>query len=260
MRQYLLDGSFHGEKNLTLTGKENQYLVKVLRLKVGDQILGRDRKGKTWNLKLERIEKNSCTLSATATEEGEAVVSIDSLPSYGGPYPRLFLYQCLCKGKKNELIVRQATEIGVEQITLVQSKFCVRDFSNKKESASDRLEGQVKEAIQQSGSPIPTRLDDQILSIEELPQHWQNKGPFIFFHQSERGLSQSLPKLVATIPSGTPVGILIGSEGGLSDEECLFLEEAGFLPALLNTNILRAETAATYALAVVQTLMTETEK
>ena len=263
MRQYLLDSSFTGEqKKLIITDKESMYLTKVLRLKVGERLLGRDRNGKPWLLQLEQIEKNSCILSISPLGEGEVDVATDSLPSYKGSYPRLFLYQCLCKGKKNETIVRQATEIGVEEITFVLSKFCVKDFSYKKGNSlgplEDRLESQIKEAIQQSGSPIPTHLSQEIIPLADIPRQWDNKGLFIFFHQSTRGeQQQSLPQLLSTVQPDTPIAILIGSEGGFSDDECTFLEDSGFIPVMLKGNILRAETAAIYALSTIQVLLTE---
>lgn len=266
MRQYLLDSSFTSEqKTLVLTDKESQYLTKALRLKVGERILGRDRTGKTWLLKLEKIGKNSCILSVSPLEEeGEVDLATDSLPSYKGSYPRIFLYQCLCKGKKNEMIVSQATEIGVEEITLVQSTFCMKDFSHKKGNLigtqKERLESQIKEAIQQSGSPIPTHLGEESISLTDIPGHWGDKGLFIFFHQNSRSSQKSLPQLLSTVPSNTPIAMLIGSEGGLSDQECDLLESAGFHSVMLKGNILRSETAAVYALSTIQVLLTETQK
>jgi len=266
MRQYLLDSSFTREqKKLILTDKESQYLTKVLRLKVGERLLGRDRTGETWLLELEQIGRNNCILSVSPLGENEVDVATDSLPSYKGSYPRIFLYQCLCKGKKNETIVRQATEIGVEEITLVQSKFCVKDYSYKKGKGlgpqKDRLESQIKEAIQQSGSPIPTHITDEIIDLADISKHWNNKGLFIFFHQSNREeQQQTLPQILSTVQPDTPIAMLIGSEGGLSDEECAILEDAGFRPVMLKGNILRAETAAIYALSTIQVLLAEIQK
>lgn len=261
-----MDSSFTGEQEkLVLTGKESQYLTKVLRLKVGSRLIGRDRRGESWLLELEQIGKNNCILSVSPLGEAEVDVATDALPSYQGSYPRLFLYQCLCKGKKNEMIVRQATEIGVEEITFVQSKYCVKDYSHKKDttlgSQKERLDSQVKEAIQQSGSPIPTCLTEKVLALADLPRHWDNRGLFLFFHQSKRSEDQqTLPQLLSSIEADTPVAILVGSEGGLSDEECAFLEDAGFRAVMVRGNILRSETAAIYALAAVQVLLTEKQK
>ncbi|MDD3057417.1 MAG: RsmE family RNA methyltransferase [Sphaerochaeta sp.] len=262
MRQYLLPPGYQGENSLVLEGKESQYLTKVLRLKIGQQILGRDAKGKRYVLKLTDIARHSCTLSCTVADDQDPVQSTDELPSFQGPYPNLVLLQCLCKGKKEEQIVRQATEIGVHTIALVSSRYCVTDLSDKKESALssrfDRLEAQIKEAIQQSGSPVPTQLERRVIPLSELPSWWNGRGLGLFFHQSSRpNMQQTLASLVRTLPSETPVAVLIGPEGGFSEEECEFLENHGFTAVLLRTNILRSETAGIYALSALQVLMTE---
>lgn len=263
MRQYLLPDTFEGEDHVLLTGKESQYLVKVLRLKIAQHFMGRDREGKVWDLCLESIGKNNCVLGCRVPDAGEPLASTDVLPSYSGPYPHLFLYQCLCKGKKNEQIVRQATELGVEEIVLLTSTYCTKEFSKKNDKnlggQKDRLEGQIKEAIQQSGSPIPTHLHQEMLPLTSFPQHWNNRGLALFFHQSERADQKSLTQLLSNHPIESPVALLVGSEGGFSEEECNFLEAAGCKPVLLNTNILRAETAALYGLSAIQVVLTERE-
>lgn len=261
MRQYLLPASFKGEKTLQLENKESKYLTKVLRLKVGSSFLGRDKWGHSWQLEILEIKGQGCTLGCTPAKEGIQVQSTDTLPSYLGPYPKLFLFQCLCKGKKEEQIVRQTTELGVQQICLVASRHCVRDVSDKSQSALDsrfdRLETQIKEAIQQSGSPIPTCLERNVLPLSTLPSYWDNRGLAIFFHQSERSEQQNLTSLLKNHPIDQPVAVLIGPEGGFSHEECTFLEESGFKAVLLPTNILRSETAGIYALSAIQVLLSE---
>ncbi|WP_320129061.1 RsmE family RNA methyltransferase [uncultured Sphaerochaeta sp.] len=261
MRQYLLGPSFLGQSRITLSGKESQYLTRVLRIKQDQSFAGIDNQGRIWDLKMDSIGRDSCTLSCSQAEQGKAKVATDTMPSYAGPFPRIFLYQCLCKGKKIEQIVRQATEIGVEEIVLVQSTYCVSDFSNKSEKTvslrTERLESQIKEAIQQSGSPIATHLNERVLKLTEVPGHWNKKGLGLFFHQSEIPDQKSLYGLLKDLPMEEPIAILIGSEGGFSDEECTFLETSEFKPVLLKTNILRAESAAIYAISAIQVLLTE---
>jgi 16S rRNA (uracil1498-N3)-methyltransferase len=188
------------------------------------------------------------------------VQTTDTLPSYQGPYPNLVLLQCLCKGKKEEQIFRQATEIGAATLALVSSRYCVTDLSDKKEKAVqarfERLDAQIKEALQQSGSPIPTHLVPEVLELKDVPTWWADRGLAMFFHQSMRSEKQeTLTSLLN--PLHVPVCVLIGPEGGFSDEECLFLEQSGFHPVLLKTNILRSETAGLYALSAIQVLLTE---
>ncbi len=266
MRQYVLPKkTFKGESSLTLKGKESQYLSKVLRLKEGQHILGRGQDGKSYQLTIEKIGKQECILSCIEVKEDASVQTTDALPSYTGPYPNLTLMQCLCKGKKEDQIVRQATEIGTKEIVLVHSRYCVPDLSSKSEKALgnrfERLDRQVKEAMQQSGSPISTEIVPEVITLSELPKWWNNRGPALFFHQSKRQETQkTLHDLVESLPMKTPIALLVGPEGGFSEEECIFLEDAGFHPVLLRTNILRSETAGIYALSAIQTIMTEKKK
>lgn len=254
MRQYLLPREFQGEDRLSLNARESHYLVDVLRFPIGERFSGLDRSGTQWDLVLIDERTLSC-----ARAEGKPLQNSDTMPSFRGPFPRIRLYQCLCKGKKDELIVRAATEIGVERITFVQSRFCTADLSRKQDRAmqtrNDRLEAIIKEAIQQSGSPIPTQLVERILTPEEVIQ--EKEGLFLFFHQCELS-SLRLDECLAGHDLKEPISLLIGSEGGFSDDECTSFLKAGFLPVLLRTNILRAETAALYALAAVQSSLTRT--
>jgi len=263
MRQLVLPRSYQGGPHLELEGKESQYLTKVLRLKRGQQILGRDTEGRKYLLTLIEITSHSCILSCQQVEQNMQVQTTDALPSYQGPYPNLVLLQCLCKGRKEEQIFRQATEIGAATLALVSSRYCVTDLSDKKEKAVharfERLEIQIKEALQQSGSPVPTQLVSQVLDLQDVPSWWADRGLAIFFHQSTRSESQkTLTSLLEAHPIEKPVCVLIGPEGGFSNEECTFLEQSGFYPVVLKTNILRSETAGVYALSAIQVLLTET--
>ncbi len=262
MRQLVLPRSYEGAPVLELKGKESHYLTKVLRLKKGQQILGRDTEGHMILLTLTEITASGCVLSCRQVDSTMQVQTTDTLPSYQGPYPNLVLLQCLCKGKKEEQIFRQATEIGAATLALVSSRYCVTDLSDKKEKAVqarfERLDAQIKEALQQSGSPIPTHLVPEVLELKDVPTWWADRGLAMFFHQSTRSEKQeTLTSLLKGHPLQVPVCVLIGPEGGFSDEECSFLEQSGFHPVLLKTNILRSETAGLYALSAIQVLLTE---
>ncbi len=261
MRMYVLPPEFTGGPRLQVEGKEAHYLMRVLRMKEGSRFAGRDKNGALWDLEIISHGRNNCMLSCQPAGDS-AIETADSLPSYEGPLPQLHLYQCLCKGKKMELIVRQATEIGANRVIPVQSKHSVVDFSKKEsdelEGKKDRLDSMVKEAIQQSGSSIMT-LVEKTLPFLKIAEDWNGRGLALFFHQNCIDGQKTLVEVVSSYAREkgpqAPIAIVIGPEGGLSDDEVLFLIKSGFTPILLKTNILRAETAATFALAAIQTLM-----
>ncbi len=252
MRQFILPQSYDGEGDLVLDAKESRYLTRVLRLGIGEVIVARDRDGNTRMMTIAAIEAERCTLRASdSAAVGEA------LPAWRGPSANLTLMQCLLKGRKEDDLVRQATEIGVSSIVLVQSRHCVPDAKERGSGRIDRLKAKIREALQQSGSAIPTRLEERIIPLLELPAWWEGRGKALFFHQSEQEQQASFSAVVEKLSIDEPVGVLIGPEGGFSDEECRFLSQHGFIPILLKTNVLRSETAAIYALSALQVLLNE---
>ncbi|MBP5161372.1 MAG: hypothetical protein ILP16_00105, partial [Spirochaetales bacterium] len=78
MRLFLLPATFDRSSTLQLTGKDFNYLIKALRLKKDQELMGRDRDGGLWNLRIEKIEKTSCILSVSPSEKLEE--KTDSLP------------------------------------------------------------------------------------------------------------------------------------------------------------------------------------
>jgi 16S rRNA (uracil1498-N3)-methyltransferase len=257
MRLFLLPSEFRPDVPLVLKGRDYNYVVNVLRLKEGSRMTGRDRSGKPWNLTIETITSDSCILSVNQAEE--ATETTDALPETG-PKKNIILYQCQPKGRKMDDIIRMATEAGVLSIVPVKSRYCVSDISAKEKSKLARYDAVIKEAVQQSGSLVPTTVES-IIDISEVPDHFKKtceaqnqKGIGLFFHQcSAKEDQKDLVSLLQDF-DGT-VGILIGSEGGISEDEAKFLISKEFNPVLLKTNILRCETAAIYAVAAVQTII-----
>ncbi len=254
MRLYLLPPDFNGQNQLTLTGSDCNYMVNVLRLKEGRQITGRDKSGKTYLLTVEKIKKGSCILSVSALEE--EVETTDALPGLR-PTKTIVLYQCLPKGRKMDEIIKRATEMGVRAIVPVKSKNCVAEPSSS--SKTSRYSALVKEAIQQSGSLVPTEVMEPI-SLEEIPSHFKEHFTQdycgLFFHQCE--LEENQKNLLSLLEgAGATVSafaVVVGPEGGFDDGECSIMINSGLHPILLKTNILRCETAALYAVAAIQTI------
>lgn len=257
MRLFLLPPDFSPDSPIVLKGRDYNYVVNVLRLREGSRITGRDRNGKPWNLTIESIDCESCSLSSE--EADSASETTDALPATG-PQKNIILYQCQPKGRKMDDIIRMATEAGVLAIVPVKSRYCVSDISSKEKSKLARYDAVIKEAVQQSGSLVPTSVEG-IIDIKDVPGHFEEfcsklgqKGTGLFFHQCP--VAEDQKDLVSLLDGfeGT-VGILIGSEGGFSDEEAKLLISKDFSPVLLKTNILRCETAAIYSVAAVQTII-----
>ena len=258
MRLFLLPKTFNGEQTLTLSGKEYNYLIRALRLKEGQKIMGRDTKGALWELTIAQINKNSCVLTAEASNK--ATEFTDALPQER-PLKPIILYQCLPKGRKLDDIIKKATETGVRTIVLVNSENCVANMNGKEDSKLARFDSIIKEAIQQSGSVVPTTVEGPI-DIKDIPQDLEKRAQGtktlgLVLHQCK--LKEDQSSLLTEVKGfeGT-TALLVGSEGGLTDKECQLLLDSGFKAILLKTNILRCETASIYAIGAIQTILETT--
>ncbi len=242
MRVFLLSPTFSGESLYSLKSKERQYLNKVLRLDVGFEFTAKDHDDNYFKATL--IDPD--TLSLEPTDNPEATL-LDNLSGYKGPFAQIDMYISILKGKKNELVVKALTEIGISRIVLVQSQYVQeKNFTSHQR---ERLETILKEAVQQSGAKAPS-LEGPV-SFEEAISN--ANGDILIMHQSKITKTKSLKDISLSLER--PISVLIGPEGGFSDEECNLAIERNGTPILLNTNILRAETASIYTASALQTLL-----
>ena len=251
MRQFVLPPGFDGSGSIKISGGDSKYILKVLRLKTGDVFPAVNSAGDRFSLAITETGKDSfralCSAAEPKTEpEGAAADS-----------RRIILLQCLPKGKKLELIVRQAVESGAGMIVPVESAHSVALIKeDRSEKKTGRLLKIAEEAAQQSGNRgVPEILEPvKLTALPELLAARKINGLKLFFHQ-ERLEKSSLHGYLDD-PSDT-VCILIGPEGGLSVNETEFLLASGFHPVYLGENVLRTETAAVYALGAVNTILLE---
>ena len=139
--------------------------------------------------------------------------------------------------------------MGVQRIIFVKTEFVQeKDFTSHQR---ERLESIVKEAVQQSGAKSPI-LEGPINFEKAIEQAPKNS---MILHQSTRGKTMCLTEAVREMDKNYDFACFIGPEGGFSDSECEMAEDKGIKTVLLNTNILRAETAAIYTASSLQTLI-----
>jgi 16S rRNA (uracil1498-N3)-methyltransferase len=247
VKKFLLPGSFPGPTRLTLGSADTRYLTRVLRLREGDTLPAADAGGGRYHMTIRRAGRDGCEVDvvpAAAEPASSPPLSVGS---------RVTLLQCLPKGRKIDLIVRQATETGVARIIpLVSAHTIVRPGEDDGRSA--RLLRVAREAVQQSGvSRLPLIEEPRELSaLAEAAEGW---GTALVFVERRGSATEPLHHLLAEAPA--VVSVLIGPEGGLAEEELALLSRAGFHRVHLETGVLRVETAATFALGAVMTILQE---
>jgi 16S rRNA (uracil1498-N3)-methyltransferase len=242
MKQFLLPRWYAGQTRISISGDDYRYLARVLRLRPGSELPAVDARGARYVMRLVHVSRSEC----------KAELSPDGLAAPAPGSPSITLLQCLPKGRKIDLIIRQATEAGVSRIVLLESDRSIARASGE-ENRMSRLEKIAREALQQSGNPRLPAIEAPrpLASLCDTTEEW---GTALFFHQ-ERLSASALHELLAG--PARQISILIGPEGGLSPSETGLLAGAGFRPAYLGGAVLRVETAAIYAIAAVQTILQE---
>ncbi len=265
MRQFVVSAPLDESGAVSLSGKDYRYLVQVLRMSEGGRLDVRFPDGSLGSMLVSEIQRDSKTVLLTKDASGPAAREFsagDSMPALSAlpsRFPQIVLFQWVLKGPRMDQVVRQATETGVSVIVPVIGDRCVAS-GELGGAKTERWERIVKEAMQQSGSPIATRVLPPVPSTS-VGSAWaevsaESVGTSVAIALSEAPLARkSLHEYLETATGMT--AIAVGPEGGMSPREIGLLDLAGFACVHFKTNILRAETAALYGIAAVQSVLLE---
>ena len=278
MRQFIVENKQIRDGLIQLDGKNYRYLRQVLRVRAGDMISVRLPDGSLSNATVAKIDESSrriiLQLCAATGETITRGVQADEIAAGaagsggagGAGSVEYWLFQFLPRPQKFELIVRQATECGVAVIIPVIGEYTEKSSAQALAGAKrERLDRIIKEARQQSGSPVDTKVLEP-MSLEKAVELWgtstplSDRGESVAFVLSERddcsGNLRSGVEKAGGLEKIKRAEIAVGSEGGISPDEVRLLEEKGlFVPVHFAVNILRCETAALYGIAAGQSMI-----
>lgn len=239
MPRFFLPQANIDERRGIISGAELDHLAKVLRLREGDAITVFDEQG--W--------EHEAIILALSSERGEIEIQNSYRAERESPLP-ITLGMGLSKGEKMDFVVEKATELGVHAIIPFTSEFTVPKFDARKVvQRTERWRKIALSATKQCGrSRVPAI--EPLMPFSELLQRPFESGPRILFWEKEnhRSLKQ-MPAAQERVPA---IMIVVGAEGGFSPTEVDAAVQRGFLTVGVGRRILRAETAAVAALALVQ--------
>jgi len=214
--------------SVKIKGEDLNYLKNVLRAMEGDEVGLFDGKGKTARARISRIEKNEITIYIKEISETRTESPL-----------RATLLQGILKARKMDLVVQKTSELGVHRIQpLITERTEVRETRKV-----ERWKKIAAEASRQCGRAVVPEIAEPAL-FEEFLAAYDNPG-IIFREQGGKSLKEFQLK-------GNEIALLIGPEGGLTEDEVTFALHKKFYQATLGPRILRAETAAVAALSLVQ--------
>ena len=219
---------------VVIRDEKAHYLFSVLRCKTGEGLIVTDEKGCSYTAQILSASKKEVTIDIT----GDYVMDTESNLD-------ITLIQGLLKGEKMDFVIQKTTELGVSAIIPA-----ITERSQLRETRKHpRWKKIAEEASRQSGrTQIPEIFETcSFKEIFDIPGLISGKG-IIFWEQGGEKLTA-----LTSRPSHTDkISLIIGPEGGFSEEEVLLASEKGFLIATLGSRILRAETASIATVSIIQ--------
>jgi 16S rRNA (uracil1498-N3)-methyltransferase len=221
--------------SVTLGKDQTSYLLTVLRLKAADSVILFNGRDGAWLAKLVDPQRKG------------AMLELDVQTAHQTPRSDLWYGFAPLKTGRLDYVVQKATEMGAGTIQPVTTR-----FTQVHKLKRDKLIANVIEAAEQCEVLSVPEIGPEI-GLADLVATWRDShGLRRLVVADERAPSASPVEQLRAI-DGLPVGLLIGPEGGFADDERdLLLAQPFVIPISLGPRILRADTAAVAALAVLQ--------
>ncbi len=217
---------------IEVIGEDVNHIKNVLRRTVGDEITLCD--GNGFFYKCSICELSNQGIKTKILEQKEATTELPG---------RVYLFQGLPKKDKMELIIQKAVELGVYEVIPVSTKFCVAKIEDdkKEKKKKERWQTISMTAAKQSGRGMIPSIHS-LISFKEAIAIMKELDVGLMPYENAKGMIES-KKQVEEAAKQKSIGIIIGPEGGFSEEEVAFAREAGIKPVTLGSRILRTETA-----------------
>lgn len=215
------------DQQLIITGKELHHLHKVKRKRKGDRITVTDGAGNLYVVEVQKVSAKEavCEIIKTSRMVGEAAISIH-------------LVQGILKSQRMDWLIEKATELGVSHIHPVTTEFCVANTSDIKVKRWQRIS---QSAVKQCGRSV----FPEILAVEKIDNLLEQlPKPVWFAHLNDK--KKQLSSIISRTKGkrSNAVSLLIGPEGGFSNEELHLFKKMRFTQISLSERRLRSETAA----------------
>ncbi|NLO37740.1 MAG: 16S rRNA (uracil(1498)-N(3))-methyltransferase [Clostridiaceae bacterium] len=228
-----------GQPSVRLSGPDAYHIATVLRMQSGDSLLVCD--GARTDL--------DCRIEAV-TPEGVELAVLSRTPNQTEPVYHVTLYQGLVKGDKFDQIIQKSVELGVSRVVPVACRRSIAVIQARdRDRKTARWQKIAAEAAKQCGRGMVPEVAPPVMFAGCVAQASAAALALIPWElERTRTLRAALGEDDDTVPKS--ISLIIGPEGGLTEDEVGLARAAGILPVTLGKRILRAETAGPAVLAM----------
>ncbi len=238
MQRYFVREELKQGQSLSLDKDDHFHLKKVMRQRNNDEVVVVDQVGRNFLAVIEDIDSNILKILEELENDSELDVHVT-------------LIYALSKGEKFDLVLQKATELGVSRIVPIITSRCVvrldKDKFNKKR---ERYEKILKEASEQSHRNFIPVLDD-LITVDQIGQYQGDYNLVAYEQTAKDKIHGGFKEVLETLESGQTINVIVGSEGGFSQDEVDFFNCNNYRNISLGKRILRSETAPMYILSAI---------
>ncbi len=240
MRRFYIPETDASGRTDIITGSDARHIRNVLRMQPGDPILLFDGSGSDYHAEIVALSPNRIE-----------VVIKEKHPSKTESHLEIILAQAVLKDRKVDEIIRQITELGVTTvIPFLAHRSVSRPDPEKFTARKIRWQKIAREALKQCGRSLVPDIRD-VVSFEEMLAQTRTAQAKILFWENEPTPLTSWRKPF----NQKSVAVIMGPEGGFTEEEVARAASFGYQTAGLGPRILKADTATVTACALVQYLL-----
>ena len=221
-----------------LSAEQAHQVCHVLRLKPEDSIVVLDNSGFAYDVALTEVTKREATGRITGKR-----------PASGEPRRQITLFQSLLARDKFEMVLQKGTEVGVSRFVPIQTDRSLLRAKQIDANKITRWQRILTEAAEQSHRGRIPEIEQPVGFAEALAQFGQFDRVLIAAPSDESPTLRQV--LMQDDRAPASVAILIGPEGGFTEQEVALAGEKGAVAISLGPRILRTETAAIVAPALV---------
>lgn len=227
-------------EQIRLTGDEGFHAGTVQRIQPGEAVLLADGEG--------RLAHGTVVEVPAKDEVLIEVVAITVAPP---PQPRVVVVQALPKGDRGELAVEMLTEVGVDLIIPWAAARCVAQWKGDKEAKGvQKWQTAAREAAKQSRRPRTPQISNLATTKDVVRLISETQHAWVLHEDGDVRLSG------ISVPLQGDLLLVVGPEGGVSDEELELFAQAGAQVVRLGPTVLRTSTAGTVAAGIVMSRTT----
>jgi 16S rRNA (uracil1498-N3)-methyltransferase len=225
---------------IILDEKASHHLARVLRSAVGETVTIFNGEGGEYEAEITAITKKNVTVMLKQFHARDVESPL-----------QIHLAQGIARGEKMDFIIQKAVELGVSHIIPLITERCnVRLDNEREEKRLQHWHSVVISACEQSGrNRLPQLARPQSLSdwLTKVQQSESFAMSFVLSPYVKTKLTKESPRTF-----DKPIALLLGPEGGLSDQEIALAEQQHFSALNLGPRVLRTETATLAAVSVLQ--------